>query len=99
MKTAIAIPDSSLMDESTKLGKTRKISEIARICSIFCINEILIYRAGNADNPDRILLSTILKYLETPQYFRKHLYPKSELLKSIFWFIEVSLSKASGVDL
>ena len=81
MKTAIAIPDSSLTDESTKLGKTRKISEIARICSIFCINEILIYRAENADNPDRVLLSTILKYLEAPQYFRKHLYPKSELLK------------------
>ncbi|MEE8178462.1 MAG: putative RNA uridine N3 methyltransferase, partial [Nitrosopumilaceae archaeon] len=55
MKTAIAIPDSSLIDESTKLGKTRKISEIARICSIFCINEILIYRAGDADNPDRSL--------------------------------------------
>lgn len=83
MKTAIAIPDSSLMDESTKLEKTRKISVIARICSIFCINEILIYRAGDADNPDRSLLSTILKYLETPQYFRRILYDKSELLKFV----------------
>ena len=40
-----------------------------------------IYRDGNENTNDRNLLSTILKYLETPQYFRKQLYPKSDLLK------------------
>ncbi len=29
---------------------------------------------------DSILLSTLLKYLETPQYFRRQLFPKSKLL-------------------
>jgi len=81
VKISVAIPDSSLTDESTKLGKTRKISIIARICSIFRINEIFIYHDGKLNNSDRILLSTILKYLETPQYFRKHLFPKMNLLK------------------
>ncbi len=81
MKISVAIPDSSLIDESTKLEKTRKISVIARICSIFRINEIFIYHDGKSNDDDRILLSTILKYLETPQYFRKYLYPKTNLLK------------------
>ncbi|MEE9241585.1 MAG: putative RNA uridine N3 methyltransferase [Nitrosopumilaceae archaeon] len=81
MKTAIAIPDSSLIDESTKLGKTQKISVLARICCVFKIDEIFIYNDANADKQDRILLATILKYLVTPPYFRKQLYPKMNLLK------------------
>lgn len=81
MKTAIAIPDSSLKDESTKLDKSRKISIIARACAIFHVDEIYIYREGSGNKPDVTLLATILKYLETPPYFRKHLYPKTNLLK------------------
>ena len=69
------------MDESTKLGKTRKISVLARICSVFKIDEIFIYHDDDADKQDRILLATILKYLTTPPYFRKQLYPKMNLLK------------------
>lgn len=81
MKLAVAIPDSSLKDESTKLGKTRKISVIARICSIFRVEEIFIYHDNDDNKNDRILLATILKYLETPQYFRKYLYSKIDELK------------------
>ena len=78
---SIAIPDSSLVDEDTKIGKSRKISNIARACGIFQIDEIYIYREGNGNKQDAMLLVTILKYLETPQYFRKYLYPKMDLLK------------------
>ena len=81
MSLSIAIPDSSLLDESTILFKTKKISMIARTCAIFKINQIFIYQDEKGNKNDSALLSTSLKYLETPQYFRKQLFPKSNLLK------------------
>lgn len=80
MKLSIAIPDSSLSDESTKLDKSRKISEIARACAIFKINTIYIYQDGN-NKEDRSLMMTIFRYLETPQFLRKRLFPKMNDLK------------------
>lgn len=80
MDVSIAIPDSSLLDESTQLDKTRKISTIARACAIFKIKTIYIYdHKGKAQ--DRSLLVNILKYLETPQFLRKRLFPKINELK------------------
>lgn len=81
MNLSIAIPDSSLLDESTILNKTKKISIIARACAIFKINQIIIYQDGKQNKNDSALLSTSLKYLETPQYFRKQLFPKMNILK------------------
>ena len=80
MDLSIAIPDSSLQDESTHLYKTRKVSIIARACAIFKVNQIFIYKDKNGNKHDSMLLSTLLKYLETPQYFRRQLFPKSKLL-------------------
>ena len=71
MNLSIAIPDSALSDEKTLENKTRKISSIARSCGIFRVNEIIIYRDGKKNESDSKLFITILKYLETPQYFRK----------------------------
>jgi len=81
LNLSIAIPDSTLLDESTILFKTKKISIIARTCAIFKINQIFIYQDEKGNENDLALLSTSLKYLETPQYFRKKLFPKSNLLK------------------
>ena len=81
MKISIAIPDSSLSDEITQKEKSAKISKIARACAIFQIAEIFIYHDTLGEKRDAILMSTILKYLETPQYFRRTLYPKMDLLK------------------
>jgi len=78
---SIAIPDSSLSDEITQKEKSSKISKIARICAIFQIDEIFIYHETLGEKSDAILMATILKYLETPQYFRRNLYPKMDLLK------------------
>ena len=80
MNISIAIPDSSLSDDSTKLGKSRKVSEIARACAIFRIDTIYIYNESNNRN-DSHLLVTILKYLETPPFLRKRLFPKVNELK------------------
>lgn len=81
MNISVAIPDSSLKDEATKLDKSRKISSIARTCAIFSVNTIYIYEEGGGNHSDRFLLSTILRYLETPQYLRKTLFPKMDDLK------------------
>ena len=81
MTISIALPDSSLSDEITQKEKSSKISKIARVCAIFQIDEIFIYHETLGEKNDAILMATILKYLETPQYFRRNLYPKMDLLK------------------
>ena len=80
MQISIAIPDSCLLDESTQLDKSRKISTIARACAIFKINTIYIYD-HKGSNQDKKLLVTILKYLETPPFLRKRLFPRVNELK------------------
>ncbi len=80
LKISIAIPESSLSDESLKLDKTRKISVLARACAIFKIDTIYVYQEGNYGE-DGSLLVTILKYLETPQFLRRRLYQKMNELK------------------
>lgn len=80
MELSIAIPDSCLLDESTQLDKSRKISSIARSCAIFKINTIYIYN-DKGTTQDKTLLVTILKYLETPPFLRKRMFPKVNELK------------------
>ena len=62
-------------------NKTRKIAFIARSCGIFRINEIIIYHDGKKNESDLKLFLTILKFLETPQYFRRDVFGKTNLLK------------------
>ena len=83
MKLSIAIPDSALSDEKTLENKTRKIASLARSCGIFRINEIIVYRDGKKNESDSKLLLTILRYLETPQYFRRDVFGKTNLLKFV----------------
>jgi methyltransferase len=81
LKISIAIPDSSLSEEPTPLDKAMKISQIARACSIFQVNIIYIYKESSGSDRDRSLLRNILRYLETPQYLRRILYPISDELQ------------------
>lgn len=78
MKISLAIPDSSLSEEPTPLDKTMKISQIARACSIFHVHTIYIYKESNGSDRDRSLLRNLLRYIETPQYLRRILYPISD---------------------
>jgi predicted SPOUT superfamily RNA methylase MTH1 len=79
----VAIPDSSLSDEQTKRDKSVKISQFARACSIFRIKRIYIYHdpLSQFKKDDPVLLRTILRYLDTPQYLRKILYPRMHELE------------------
>ena len=80
LKWSVAIPESALSDDSLKIDKTRKISVLARACSIFKIETIYVYKDGDSKQ-DASLLVMILKYLETPQFLRRRLFPKMNDLK------------------
>jgi predicted SPOUT superfamily RNA methylase MTH1 len=80
LKLSVAIPESALSDESLKIDKTRKISILARACAIFKIDTIYIYQEGTKKT-DPGLMIMILKYLETPQFLRRRLFPKMNDLK------------------
>lgn len=53
---------------------------LARACAIFKINTIYVYQEGN-NKTDGGLMMMILKYLETPQFLRRRLFPKMNDLK------------------
>lgn len=81
-KLCIAIPASVVSDTPHLREKTSKIGLIGRAAAIFKVREIIIY----PDNPslnqtaEMNLISTLLAYMETPQYLRKRLFEiKSEL--------------------
>ena len=80
MKLSVAIPQSALSDESLKIDKTRKISVLARACAIFKVDTIYIYQEG-INKSEGSLMVMILKYLETPQFLRRRLFPKMNDLK------------------
>lgn len=75
-KLCVAIPASVVSDIPHLREKTSKIGLIGRAAAIFRVNEIIIY----PDNPkvdqraDANLVSTLLAYMETPQYLRKKLF-------------------------
>jgi hypothetical protein len=81
LKLSVAIPESALSDDSLKIDKTRKISVLARACSMFKIDTIYVYQDGGNNKQDGSLLVMILKYLETPQFLRRRLFPKMNDLK------------------
>ena len=81
MKLSVAIPESSLSDESLKIDKTRKISVLARACAIFKVDTIFVYQDGGNYKQDGGLMVMILKYLETPQFLRRRIFPKMNDLK------------------
>ena len=81
MKLSVAIPESALSDESLKIDKTRKISVLARACAIFKTETIYVYQEGGQYKQDGMLISMILRYLETPQFLRRRLFPKMNDLK------------------
>ena len=73
----VAIPDSTLIECSNLREKTEKAGYIARACAIHRVSRIYIYHDRKEKaRMDQRLLSVLLQYIETPQYLRRHLFPK-----------------------
>lgn len=81
LKISVAIPESSLSDESLKSAKTRKASVMARICAIFGVKTIYVYRESKGSGSEIDFLIMMLRYLETPQYLRRKIFPRINDLK------------------
>src|SRR2546426_8488386 len=80
LKVSVAIPDTVLEEHDSLRDKTVKLGQIARTCSIYGVDSILIFRDPNGRS-EAALIQKILEYLETPQYLRKRLYKLDESLK------------------
>jgi predicted SPOUT superfamily RNA methylase MTH1 len=81
----LALPASLASDTPHLREKTLKIGLIGRAAAIFRVNEIVVY----PDLPDQdqsqeaAFTETILSYMETPQYLRRHLFPLQKSLQYV----------------
>jgi predicted SPOUT superfamily RNA methylase MTH1 len=75
----IAIPSSLTVETADPKLRAYKVGQIARAASIFRVSEIALYR--DRAHPGSREIAALLKYAETPQYLRKHLFRRSELLR------------------
>jgi len=75
-RLCIAIPASVVSDTPHLREKTSKIGMIGRAAAIFRVDEIVIFPDSPRDiqKTEMDLVSTLLSYLETPQYLRKSLF-------------------------
>lgn len=75
------IPSSLTIESPDQRIKTYKVGQIARAASIFGVDKIIIYKDGEFD--DSRFISLVLRYIETPQYLRKRLFPLKEELRYV----------------
>lgn len=75
-EVSIAVPASLVSDVPHLREKTVKIGMVGRAAGIFGVEEIIVYPDRHLKHQRREvdLITTILSYLETPQYLRKHLF-------------------------
>lgn len=84
MTLRVAIPDTALTDCSDMRQKTVKAGSIARALAVFRVDSVHIYDTGTlvgGKKRDADLLTKLLRFMDTPQYLRKKLFPKSPSLK------------------
>ncbi len=86
-KISVLIPDTTLEETREHLKQAQKVYQIARALTIFRVDTVYIYRGIAADKRmqrwQRRILTSILEYLETPQYLRKILIEKMPELRSV----------------
>ncbi len=84
---SVHLPVSLVADSSNLRMKTLKLGQVGRYLSIFRVDNLFIYddNADQVGNPDQeaSLIVDLLRYLETPQYLRKDLFPRKEELRYV----------------
>jgi len=81
--TTVAIPASFVADTPHLREKTYKVGLVGRVSAMFRVENILIYPDMPKINQtrDAKIISSILTYMETPQYLRKHLVKLDPVLR------------------
>ena len=84
-RISVALPASMVSDTPHLREKTAKLGNVARSCSIFGVDQIIIYGddAGQNQKQDLYTCSEILQFLETPQYLRRRLFSIGPVLKFV----------------
>ena len=83
MPLTVALPASLVSDIPHLREKTSHLGMVGRALAIFRVGEVIVYPDRPAENQhyELELISTVLSYMETPQYLRKHLFPTMPLLQ------------------
>lgn len=84
MGLVVAIPDTSLADCSDLREKTLKTGILARAFAVFRVDKVVIFSSPlihDNQKKDADLLFRLLKYMDTPQYLRKKLFPQTPWLR------------------
>jgi predicted SPOUT superfamily RNA methylase MTH1 len=85
LKFDLAIPDSFLYGITSEIDRTYKVFQLARTLSIFRVDNVYLYhdKIINPTNNEIKFLTTLLEYLDTPQYLRKKIYPMVDFLRYV----------------
>ncbi|KAJ7307972.1 hypothetical protein JRQ81_008470 [Phrynocephalus forsythii] len=92
---SVALPGSILNNAQSPELRTYLAGQIARACTVFCVDEIVVFDEEGEDaktvegefdglktkGQACIQLARILQYLECPQYLRKSFFPKHQDLQ------------------
>jgi len=81
---SIALPGSIVYNAQSRELQTHLAGQIARIACIFQVDEIVVFDDGHSARGKfdaNRFLAKLLQYAETPQYLRKHLFPRDPDLK------------------
>ena len=78
---AILIPSSLTMESRDRRESTLRIGQIARAAAVFRYNRIVIYR--DPEHHDTRFIEMVLRYMDTPQYLRRMLFPRREELRHV----------------
>ncbi len=84
MVLKVALPDTSLIDCTDLRQKTVKVGQIARVLAVFRVCEVLVYNTGKlrpSQKRDADFLVKILRFMDTPQYLRRRVFPQSPSLQ------------------
>jgi len=81
----IAIPSTFTSQVKHGILKTYLIGQLARAVSIFRVRKIVIYLTKNtkSERKNQRIIELILRYLITPQYLRRKVFPKMAVLKYV----------------
>jgi len=85
IRTSVLLPASLAIDSPDLRQTTLKVGAIGRALAIFRVGRVCIYNDDDPQVRDQAgeakVIRSLLSYMETPQYLRKILFPRSEALQ------------------
>lgn len=91
----VAVPASMLQHAQTPELRSHLVGQVARACSLFSVDEIVIYSTDDDGPPPptigrdkpppnlAVFMARVLQYIECPSYLRKHIFPHHPDLRNV----------------